>query len=123
MNLRECYETIGGDYDEVLGRLYSERLVQKFVLKFLDDKSYELLQNSMEAGDRETAFRAAHTIKGICQNLAFKKLYESDNQLTEALRAGEMEQASVLIEKVKEDYEHTVEAIQAFRDFSPSISG
>ena len=116
MNLRECYETIGGDYDEVLGRLCSERLVQKFVLKFL-------LWDSMESGDRETAFRAAHTIKGICQNLAFTRLYESDHQLTEALRAGEMEQASVLIEKVKEDYEHTVAAIRAFQDFSPSISG
>ena len=123
MNLRECYETIGGDYDEVLGRLCSERLVQKFVLMFLDDKSYEQLWDSMESGDRETAFRAAHTIKGICQNLAFTRLYESDHQLTEALRAGEMEQASVLIEKVKEDYEHTVAAIRAFQDFSPSISG
>ena len=40
MTLRECYDALGGSYDEVLGRLRSERLVQKFVLKFLADGSY-----------------------------------------------------------------------------------
>ena len=43
MTLQECYAALGGDYDEVIGRLRSERMVQKFVLRFLDDKSYELL--------------------------------------------------------------------------------
>ena len=43
MTLKECYAAMGGDYDEVIGRLRSERLVQKFVLKFLDDGSYDLL--------------------------------------------------------------------------------
>ena len=32
MTLQECYAALGGNYDDVLGRLHSERLVQKFVL-------------------------------------------------------------------------------------------
>lgn len=47
MTLKECYIAIGGDYENVLERLRSERLVQKFVLRFLDDKSFELLCTSL----------------------------------------------------------------------------
>ena len=47
MNLRQCYDALGGDYDEVIGRLRSERLVQKFVLKFPADGSYEQFGNGI----------------------------------------------------------------------------
>ena len=40
MDLKSCYTAFGGDYEEVLGRLYSEKLVKKFLLKFLEDKSF-----------------------------------------------------------------------------------
>ena len=35
MTLQEFYAATGGGYEDALGRLHSERLVQKFVLKFL----------------------------------------------------------------------------------------
>ena len=58
MTLKECYAALGGDYDEAMGRLRSEKLVQKFVLKFLNDGSYRLLCDSLASGDRDEAFRA-----------------------------------------------------------------
>ena len=73
MTLQECYAAMGGNYEDVIGRLRSERLVQKFVLKFLDDGSYSLLCQSLEEKNYEEAFRAAHTIKGVCQNLSIKE--------------------------------------------------
>lgn len=88
MTLKECYAALNGDYEEAMGRLRSERLVQKFVLKFLEDGSFELLCRSMEAGDLSEAFRAAHTIKGVCANMAFSALLKSSSQLTELLRGG-----------------------------------
>ena len=93
MTLKECYAALGGNYDEVMGHLRSERLVQKFVLKFLNDGSYQLLQDSLAAGNREEAFRAAHTMKGVCANLAFNDLLASSEALTEALRDGKPAQA------------------------------
>ena len=51
MTLQECYAAMGGDYQGVMGRLPSERMVQKFVLKFLNDGSYDLLLRSMEEGN------------------------------------------------------------------------
>ncbi len=120
MTLKECYAALGGDYEEAMGRLRSERLVQKFVLKFLSDGSYQLLQDSLAAGDREEAFRAAHTIKGVCANLAFNTLLESSEALTEALRDGKPAQPGEeeLIARVKEDYARACQAIQAFQEGS-----
>ena len=70
MTLQECYSALGGDYDEAAGRLRSDRLIQKILLKFPADPSYDLLVRSMESQEYGEAFRAAHTIKGVCQNLA-----------------------------------------------------
>ena len=116
MTLRECYDALGGDYDDALGRLRSEKLVNKFVLRFLDDKSYDLLCDSMEAKDYGEAFRAAHTLKGVCSNLAFTVLGRSSSELSEALRYGYTPGADALAERVKEEYRQTAAAIRAYRE-------
>ncbi len=117
MTLKECYAALGGDYDEAMGRLRSERLVQKFVLKFLNDGSHQLLCDSLAAGDRDEAFRAAHTIKGVCANLAFNALLNSSEALTEALRDGRPPQPGEeeLIARVNADYDRAYRAIQEFQ--------
>ena len=86
MTIQECYTALEGDYEEVLSRLYSEALVKKFVGKFLADQSFQQLESSLNAEDYDEAFRAAHTLKGVAQNLSFTKLYHSSHEITEALR-------------------------------------
>ena len=115
MTLAECYAALGGNYEDVLARLRSERLVQKFVLKFLDDGSFDTLCQSLEAGVQEEAFRAAHTIKGMCLNLSFTKLGASSMEITELLRGGDVAGAQAMFSRVQEDYIQTVEAIRAFQ--------
>ena len=58
------------------------------MFKFLDDGSYQELVNALKEGRDEDAFRAAHTLKGVCQNLSFTSLYEPSQTITEALRGG-----------------------------------
>lgn len=118
MTLQECYEALGGDYEDVIGRLRSESMVKKFVLKFLDDGSYNLLYVSFDQKNYNEAFRAAHTIKGMCQNLSFTKLQESSSLLTEALREGYSPEADSLMEQVTEDYQRTLDAIHSFQNES-----
>ena len=82
MTMQECYKAIGGNYEDVLRRLPSEALIRKFTLKFLEDQSYPLLKQSLGDNNYEEAFRGAHTLKGVCQNLSFDRLYEvSDKSL------------------------------------------
>lgn len=115
MTLQECYAAMGGNYEEVVGRLRSDRLIQKFVLKFMDDGSYQLLLDSMASQNYQDAFRAAHTIKGVCQNLGLTRLLDSSSQLSEALRHGYTPEADGLVEQVSRDYQDTISAIQAFQ--------
>ena len=117
MNLKECYTALDGDFKDVSQRLFSEALVKKFVLKFLDDKSFSSLCKSMEASDYAQAFIAAHTLKGVCQNLSFTRLYKSANLLTEELRNGtpDVAYATELLAAVTADYQVTVNAIHQFQ--------
>ncbi len=123
MTLQECYEAMGGDYGSVLARLRSERLIDKFVLKFLDDKSYELFVSSMASGSYEEAFRAVHTIKGVCQNLGFDRLSESSAEMADALRHGYTPKADELVGRLDEDYKLTADAIKRYKDYKDSNGG
>lgn len=117
MTIEECYRAMGGDLAQVQRRLPSMALIQRFVTKFLSDDSYAQLCRAMEAGQREEAFRAAHTLKGVCANLGFDKLYGSASQLTEELR---LETPSIpaaaapLLAQVERDYAQTTDAIRAY---------
>lgn len=116
MTIEQCYQQMGGSYAEVCGRLPSQRLVEKFVRKFLDDQSYAELTAAMAAGDHDVAFRAAHTLKGVAANLSFTKLRASSSELTELLRTPAdtiPAKAFPLLEAVTRDYETTVAAIRA----------
>lgn len=86
MTLQEFYARIGGNYETTIRRLPREALVRKFVLKYPGDPSFNQLKDALAAQDWETAFRAAHTLKGVAQNLGMDHLYEVSSALCEALR-------------------------------------
>ena len=86
MNLEEFYAQIGGDYADTLQRLCNENMVKKFVKKYQDDPTCADLHNAVLQQDWEAAFRGAHTLKGVAQNLGFERLYQVSAVLTEAMR-------------------------------------
>ena len=110
--LREAYESVGADYEDVLHRLMdSDDMVARFAGKFLEDPSFGQLEEALAAGDVEPAFRAAHTLKGVAQNLGLVNVYDPASELTEILRAGSFEGADELAVSVREQYQATVEAL------------
>lgn len=112
MTVKECYEQMGSDYEGVLERLGSEAIVKRFALKFLQDPSFAQLKESLAKNDGEEAFRAAHTLKGVCLNLGFDELFEVSAELTEKLRERKTAGSEELFQKVSQKYQKTVMAIQ-----------
>lgn len=112
MTLEAFYNEIGSDYKAALTRMgNSEKMLGKFVRKFPNDKSMGELTASFEGGDYPTAFRMAHTLKGVCANLGLDKLQKSSAELTEALRNSVADNANELFAQVRTDYEMTITAL------------
>lgn len=114
MTLQECYDKMGGDYAEVLGRLTKEERIEKFMLRFLEDTSFMELCKAKENEDYEEVFRMVHTLKGLSLNLGFTKLYIASDKMTEAVRGGVPLLEESLFWDVEKSYNQTVEAIKAY---------
>ena len=82
MTIKQCYQAMGADFEEISQRIPSEAMIRKFAVKFPEDKSFAELTKALEQGNVETAFRAAHTIKGLCLTLGFSHLTAPASGLT-----------------------------------------
>ena len=117
MTIEQCYKNLGGDYAQAERRLMNNNLIHRVVTKFLDDSSFSELCSAMKDGDRQGAFRAAHTLKGVCANLSFSRHLSSVSELTELLMAENEtipNNAAGIFQQVEQDYELTVNCIRAY---------
>ena len=112
MTIEECYKQLGGDYSNVLSRLSNDAIIRKFLVKFLSDGSCGNIFTNLESGNLEEAFRAAHTLKGVAQNLGFDRLQKSASALTEAMSGAVPLTDESLFEEVCKDQKEIVEAIE-----------
>ena len=101
MTVEQVYKNMDSDYASVKDRLQNDALIEKFLIKFLADESYANILKNLEAQNLEEAFRAAHTLKGVCQNLGLDRLYKSSYDVT-----------SEMMEKLESDYDITVSSIR-----------
>lgn len=114
MTVKECYEVMKGDYDDVISRLRTDERVKKFLLRVVDDTSFANLTEAIENKNVEEAFRAAHTLKGVSKNMSLTGLAYTSSLLTEALRGKTefSEEVDPLYKKVKKEYSLTMACIQ-----------
>ena len=93
ISMREAYEKIGANYDDACARLMGEA--------------------AMAAGDAKEAFMAAHTLKGVSQNLGFDNLYEPAVMVTEALRGADaVDDAREGMHALQQQYAATMSALR-----------
>lgn len=112
MTIRECYAKTETDYNDVHNRLGSENMVKRFALKFLNDTSFEELKEGIRLEDGEKAFRASHTLKGVCLNLGFTGLGKASAEITEKLRGRDTSGCDELLKNVEEQYTSLVSALR-----------
>ncbi len=113
MTVKEFYDSIGGNYEDAKGRLITDERIKKFALRFPASTDYQEMIDAIAANDYETAFRASHTLKGVCLNLAFAKLAGSSSILCDQYRNGAPSQdVTPLLNEVKADYKALISALK-----------
>lgn len=111
---RAMLEAGGFNVDEAMRRfMNNEQLWIKFLKKFKVDDSYAGLVKAMEEQDKEKAFAAAHTLKGIAGNLAMFRFNALISEQTECLRqeTGDMTAASAMMPRITELYDEAIRTI------------
>lgn len=108
MNVKEFFTAVGGNYENAVVRLQSEKTLTKFILKFKTEPSYAQLNEAIELGDVKNAFLAAHTLKGIAATLGFEKLAKASSNLTEELRNATVLPSEDLINAVNNAYNEVI---------------
>ncbi|MCR4770683.1 MAG: Hpt domain-containing protein [Oscillospiraceae bacterium] len=96
----DALRRFGAKTEEGLGRcLNDEGFYLDLVKMVLEEKGFEKLASSLERGDWQAAFEAAHSLKGSLGNLALTPIYAPTAELTERLRDGrEADYAALLTE-------------------------
>lgn len=61
----------------------------RMLLRFPDDPTFTRLEDALSRGDVSDAYLQAHTLKGLCAQLALPLLYEQTDALCALLRAQE----------------------------------
>ncbi|MBQ9493476.1 MAG: Hpt domain-containing protein [Oscillibacter sp.] len=119
MTIQELYENIGGSYESAKKILPSDKMIAKFVQRFLTDKSCERLFAARESGDETGMFEGSHAMKGVCANLGLNELSRIASEISEEYRPGNAktlseDEISQRFADLKALYERTVAGIQEF---------
>lgn len=120
MTVQELYENIGGSLKSALRILQMDKMVARFIVRYLDEPSCPKLLEAYEAGDGKGVFEAAHAMKGVCANLGLDSLSEKASEICEQFRPGaertlSEEGIAEKIAELKALHERTVEGIRAFQ--------
>lgn len=110
---RDDLIALGIDYDDGLNRFVGNKdLYEKFLLSFKDDPSYTQMITAINAQDTDTAFNAAHTLKGLCGNLSMTELYNAVCVLVEELRVNDLSNIKNSLPPVTAAYQKLVDGLK-----------
>ena len=112
MTLEEFYCIAGGSAAEAAPRLGGADATRRFLRLFPLDDSFPRLSEALGRGDVQTAFRAAHTLKGVAANLGLERLRSLASDMTERLRRGELSGAQALLAETETAYRRVLAALE-----------
>ena len=111
MTIKECYDKMGADYNNIFERIGDAGLIEYLVLKFTKDTNMEKLMDALARQDYE----AVHTLKGVVLNLGLTQLEPGVVALTEEMRGNKAPQSQELVESVKDIYARTMLILEEYR--------
>ena len=86
---QETFEAYGADYAATMERFMgNEAMYLRFLDMLFQDENLSKLGEALDGGDLQSAFAAAHTLKGVAANMGLTPLYVAVCAIVEPLRAG-----------------------------------
>lgn len=119
MTIRELYQKIGGDYDQVINVLRMEKLVDKHVRRFADNGVVDKVLAAGEDMNPTELFETTHAMKGVCANLGFTELTKAASELTEEFRPGHErmltdDEVRARLSAIRETYQRVLEGLREY---------
>ncbi|MBR0145849.1 MAG: Hpt domain-containing protein [Eubacterium sp.] len=109
----EALKEYGAGVEEGLARcMGNEAFYLRLVSVIQNEKNFDTLKESLEAGNLDTAFEAAHALKGVTGNLALTPLYKPVFEITELLRAREDTDYGPLLKEILDKKDQLMKLIQ-----------
>lgn len=106
MTLQEFSEKTEMDLRGTLERFANmEPLLVKFLKKFTEDPSFGELSQAVADKDYPLIERSAHTLKGVAGNLGFQSLFLINQEIVDAVRAGNYSSIDDCFARDKEEYD------------------
>lgn len=90
----------------------NEMLYMKYIKRFKEDENYEKLCQAFAEEDCESAFVAAHTLKGVCGNLSIKELENLLQNQVELLRNGNIKEAQKMMGNIQNSYSRIITVLK-----------
>ena len=95
----------GANTDEGLHRcMDNESFYLRLVKMMPKDQNFAILYDSIEKGDLDAAFEAAHALKGALGNLSITALFDPVLKITELLRSRTRTDYSLLVSEIREKH-------------------
>lgn len=92
----------GANTEEGIHRcMGNENFYLRLVKMMPKDQNFGILYDSIEKGDLDSAFEAAHALKGALGNLSITSLYDPVLNITELLRARTSMDYAPLVAEIK----------------------
>lgn len=108
----EIMKSAGIDYDTAIDRFGgNDAMYEKFVRRYADNTHYQELIDAFDENNSESAYKVAHSLKGVVGNLSFSDYYEAITPLTQFLREGKMEEARAMLPQLEQEQERICKAL------------
>lgn len=105
-------EGAGIDLKSALDRFMgNEAMLEKYLGRFLNEKSYLELVQAVKDDNQEIAARAVHTLKSVCGSLGFGEMQALVLEQEKAMRAGEWAKAREMMPEIAASYDKICAAL------------
>lgn len=118
MTIEQCYERLGGSFQQACCRLPGREFVERFMVRYLEDDSAQMLLVALEDRDSEEVFRYALALKGVAGNLGFGNLERASTDLVKALHSAGGAMTPEVAGQAERIRRYHAEAVDALREYT-----